>query len=308
MAKSTVGKFSGRSGVVLSAGAMFLVSAFWAAPVKAADATAPASAQAPASSAPSAPLAYIKLKALFAEGVYVKLDQKNTTHPGSAHTYGVRLGAVYALPRIGMLMVPSVTLARTHTKGSNPFATIDSDANVRGGELKFMAPIAPGFVGYFGAGLGTGNQDLLYNAADPSNTTLRDYWAYVGANKIVYVAGNFDVRVGDELAYRYVHAEFDPNNTPPSGLFHTLSNKLSVAGAWHVTPTTRLNTGVSWTSLFATHEMIGEVSPDRNFATVSLGASQKISRSLSLYGSVGRRLFDSKRDVTSAKIGVMARF
>jgi len=308
MAKSTVGKFSGRSAVVLSAGAMLLASSFWAAPVKAADATAPASAQAPASSAPSAPLAYIKLEALFAEGVYVKLDQKNTAHPGSAHTYGVRAGAVYSLPRAGILMVPSITLAKTHTEGSNPFATIDSDARIKGGALKLISPISPGFFGYVGIGGGVGNQDLVFNVVVPSNTTLHNYWAYIGANKIVYVAQNFDVRVSDQFAYRYTNAEFDPTNTPASGIFHTLSNTVGVTGAWHVTSETRLSTKVSWTSLFATHEMIGEVSPDRNFATVSLGASQKISRSLSLYGSIGRRLFDSKRDVTSAKIGVMARF
>jgi len=285
-------------------GAALLAASFWAGAANAAD-VEPVLPDGIGKVAPG----YITLAGVFAEGTYVGVEQKDRIpNPDSSDTYGVRLGAVFALPKAGMFVIPSVEFSRTDATGSNAFAMIDSDSTVRGGELKLVFIAASNLFVHAGASGGSGQQDLRFNKLVPSTTNLHNYSAYAGADMVVYDASDITVSVVNELSYNYLVANFDPNNTVDRGSSRIWSNELGINGAWEVHPGTKLRAGVSWASFLGVREMIGEVSPDRNFGILSLGASQSITDSVSLYGSVGRVVFDSKRDVSSAKIGVMAVF
>lgn len=250
----------------------------------------------------------VALKSLFVEGTYVDVDEKNVPNPDDAEARGVRVGAVIEMPDLRLFAIPTASFTKTETDGANAFATITSDTKLWGGGLTLVHAVAPALHLHVGGRIGDGNQDLLFNGAGKSETELRSYTGKVGASLTFYSSEVFTASLFDEVAYRYLHADFDPTNSIDEGSAHFWSNELAVKGRWRVAEGTELSLGGSWVSLFERSELVGEDERDPQFGIVSAGFTQDISHELALYGSIDRVVADSKRDVTAAKIGIRARF
>lgn len=289
-------------------GAALAVTAGFSAQVHAAE-TIPAEQVVVEKSGDGVAPGYIVLSGLFAEGSYIEVEDKSS-FPTSRklESYGARAGAVYALPKLGMFAIPSITFAKSSTDGSNPFATVDSDADIWGGELKLVYVAGSNLLLHTGASTSKGKQELVFNGVVNSTTNLQSFAGYFGGTMTVYKSPAFAVSVFDEIRYDYLHADFDPTNTVDEGSSRVWSNELALQGAWQVADGTQLRASAAWVGLIYADELIGEDKLDRNFGILSLGATQRLWDSVSLYGSVDKPVLDSHRKTISAKIGIMTVF
>ena len=251
----------------------------------------------------------IQLYGAFVEGSYLNVHVKpEAPNSDRSKTYGGRIGAMFVVPKYGLLVIPSISYRKEKTEGSNRFATIDSNAKIWGGELNVVLLAGPGLTLNAGGSVGSGPQHLVFNNYDRSRTGLDSYAGHAGADYTIYRKGGFSASVGDEVGYAYLLADFDPTNSVDRGVYRSWSNEVRARGSWTVTRGTDLTAGMSWISRFGLHEIVGEPPHDREFAILSAGFSQAVSDRVSLYGNVRQAAFNSSRSSTFLNLGILTRF
>lgn len=290
---------AGRAGLMLSAA---LTAGMMALPVWAQD-SAGQTQNARQTSVPSGPFG------AFAELNYGSVQQDDSVaYPASNDVVGATFGVLIALPDIRAVMIPSLLVERSSGEGANPFATTEATGAVVGGDVALAMAVAPDVRLHLGAGVGTGEQEVVFNGADVSVTDLMRYSARVGLSGDVYADDGFTLTLSNMLEWTRLNADYAPTNSVDRSSATVLANNLKLTGTWDVTEATSLNASATFVHLFIAEPLAGDNPFDENYGILSLGASHDLDDQLSVYGNAGVVVGGIRQGSVTAKLGIATYF